>query len=59
MCFAVFYNSKQLRVFENFDNARMFAIGNANKGYHCQIEEFSFSYIIGVLVFDTTSPFKA
>lgn len=59
-CFAVFHNNRQLRVFHKasyydaFEKAKQFAEDNHKVGYPCTIEEFSFSSVIGALVYDTS-----
>lgn len=60
LCYSVFCNDKQIRVFTDvigaliaLEKAKDFAMQSHKAGYPCTIEEFSFSAIIGILVFDT------
>lgn len=58
--YAVFHENKQLRVFPDvagkdvaLQKAIDLARASQNAGYPCSIEEFSFSYLIGVTVYKT------
>lgn len=67
-CFSVFHADKQIKVFpymysgtaakEVFSVARDFATLQHENGYPCTIEEFSFSDLIGTLVYNTATPEK-
>jgi len=58
-CFAVFCGNRQLRVFHKapyydaYQKAVEFADHNSQAGYKCTVEEFSFSAVIGTLIYST------